>query len=174
MRRAALKLVVLAIAAVARAEQLPPGPGRALVLEGCVQCHDLRPILSQKKAAAAWRRTVHEMVWRGAPLFPGEARQVADYLAQAFGPDARPSLAPVAAPSENERLLQSLPAGPGRELLLSACTACHGLQTTLAARKSEAGWKRSVEQMAALGARLNGREQETLARYLAGALSEKP
>jgi len=51
---------------------------------------------------------------------------------------------------------------------------CHGLATTLDEKKSEAEWRRSVEQMAALGARLNGREQETLARYLARALGEKP
>lgn len=172
--RLSLVLVALAgMASGAAAQQLPPGPGRTLLLEGCVQCHDLRPILSEKKPAPSWRRTVNEMVWRGAPLFPGEAPVVADYLGQFFGPAPRPAAAPAPASQDGERLAESLPAGSGRELLLAACVQCHGLATTLAARKSEAEWRRSVELMAALGARLNGSEQETLARYLFRALGEK-
>ncbi len=151
---------------------LPSGEGQSLVLEACVQCHDLRPILSQKKTTQAWRRTVNEMVWRGAPLFPGEAQVVADYLGQLFGTTPRPA-AP--APQQNgQKSADALPVGPGKELLLAACVQCHGLAATLDARKSEAEWRRSIEQMAALGARLNGREQETLTHYLARALGEKP
>lgn len=138
-----------------------------------MQCHDLRPILSQKKSAPAWRRTVHEMVWRGAPLFAGEAQVVADYLGESFGPAPRPVPPAAPAPSDSQQLERSLIVGAGRELFLSACVSCHGLATTLAARKSEAEWRRSVELMAALGARLNGSEQETLARYLFRAFGEK-
>lgn len=151
---------------------LPPGVGQSLVLEACVQCHDLRPILSQRKSALEWRRTVNEMVWRGAPLFPGEAPLVADYLGQSFGTAPRPQAASV--PQDEERARQALPADDGKELLLAACVQCHGLATTTNAKKSEAEWRRSVEQMAALGARLNGREQDVLARYLARALGAKP
>lgn len=171
MRRSLVVVALAGMASGSAAQQLPPGPGRAFVLEGCVQCHDLRPILSQKKSAQAWRRTVNEMVWRGAPLFPGEAHVVADYLGQFFGPAPRPASAAGSAP---ERSADSLPAGAGKDLLLAACVQCHGLATTLDEKKSEAEWRRSIEQMAALGARLNGREQETLAAYLARSLGAKP
>ena len=65
----------------------PNGPGRDLVFQTCVQCHDLRNTVSQRKTAAAWKRTVDEMIWRGAPLMSDEAEIVTKYLAVSFGPD---------------------------------------------------------------------------------------
>ena len=65
----------------------PDGPGRDLVFQTCVQCHDLRNTVSQRKTASAWKRTVDEMIWRGAPLMSDEAEIVTKYLAASFGPD---------------------------------------------------------------------------------------
>ena len=65
----------------------PDGPGRDLVFQSCVQCHDLHNTVSQRKTAAAWKRTVDEMIWRGAPLMSDEAEIVTKYLAASFGPD---------------------------------------------------------------------------------------
>jgi|SRR5205085_7176973 len=69
------------------AQYLPEGEGRALMLQGCVQCHDLRNSVSQRKTEAGWRRTVDEMIWRGAPLMADEAEAITRYLAESFGPD---------------------------------------------------------------------------------------
>lgn len=69
------------------AQYLPEGEGRAIMLKACVQCHDLRNTVSQRKTIAGWRRTVSEMVWRGTPLVEGEAETVTRYLAKSFGPD---------------------------------------------------------------------------------------
>ena len=69
------------------AQYLPAGRGRDLMLQGCVQCHDLRNSVSQRKTEAGWRRTVNEMIWRGAPLMADEAETVTRYLAESFGPD---------------------------------------------------------------------------------------
>jgi hypothetical protein len=65
----------------------PEGPGRDLIFQTCVQCHDLRNTVSQRKTAAGWKRTVDEMIWRGAPLMTDEAEVMTSYLASAFGPD---------------------------------------------------------------------------------------
>ena len=65
----------------------PDGPGRDLIFQTCVQCHDLRNTVSQRKTAAAWKRTVDEMIWRGAPLMSDEADIVTKYLVASFGPD---------------------------------------------------------------------------------------
>ena len=65
----------------------PDGPGRDLVFQTCVQCHDLGNTVSQRKTATAWKRTVDEMIWRGAPLLSDEADIVIRYLAASFGPD---------------------------------------------------------------------------------------
>jgi len=65
----------------------PEGQGRDLIVQTCVQCHDLRNTVSQRKTAAGWKRTVDEMIWRGAPLMSDEAAIVSKYLAESFGPD---------------------------------------------------------------------------------------
>src|SRR5215510_5788929 len=67
---------------------LPEGAGRALMLQACIQCHDFKSIVSQRKTADAWRRTVNEMIWRGAPLLADEAVVLTDYLGAAFKPDS--------------------------------------------------------------------------------------
>ncbi len=66
---------------------LPEGEARDIIFQACVQCHDLRNTVSQRKTAASWKRTVDEMIWRGAPLTAGEAETIAKYFAASFGPD---------------------------------------------------------------------------------------
>jgi hypothetical protein len=68
-------------------DYLPEGEARNLMLQGCVQCHDLRNTVSQRKTLSGWRRTVNEMIWRGAPLMADEAETITKYLAASFGPD---------------------------------------------------------------------------------------
>ena len=68
-------------------DYLPEGDARNLILQGCVQCHELRNTVSQRKTAAGWRRTVGEMIWRGAPLGADETETIIKYLAVSFGPD---------------------------------------------------------------------------------------
>ena len=66
---------------------LPEGEARDIIFQARVQCHDLRNTVSQRKTAAAWKRTVDEMIWRGAPLMADEAETITKYLAASFGPD---------------------------------------------------------------------------------------
>jgi cytochrome c-type biogenesis protein CcmH/NrfF len=68
-------------------DYLPEGDARNLILQGCVQCHELRNTVSQRKTAAGWRRTVNEMIWRGAPLSADETDIITKYLAVSFGSD---------------------------------------------------------------------------------------
>ena len=148
--------------------QLPEGAGRFLVLEACVQCHDLAPIFTQRKTAEDWRRSVNEMVWRGAQLMGDEADVVTHYLAASFGPDA-----PVLEPLENEGNgteddvgVEHLPPGEGRALMLAACVQCHDLKPIVTERRTAADWRHSIAQMIRLGVRLTGDEVEVLTRYL--------
>jgi len=53
--------------------------------------------------------------------------------------------------------------------VIAACVQCHDLGITVSQRKTREGWQRSVEQMARLGARLNGTEAHTVTAYLARA-----
>ena len=139
---------------------LNPGPGKDLVLTACVQCHDLRWVESQHKSEAAWRRTVNEMVWRGAPLMPGDVDVITRYLSTPL------TLPPLPASGEKDGV-RGLPPGDGRDLVIATCVQCHGLETTTSQRKTLKEWHESVERMAHLGAKLNGREIETVTQYLA-------
>ena len=61
--------------------QLPDGEGKGLILASCVQCHNLRSVVGQRKGADDWRRTVHDMVERGAQVTGDEAEIMSRYLA---------------------------------------------------------------------------------------------
>jgi cytochrome c5 len=64
---------------------LPDGEGKGLVLASCVQCHSLQEITGQRKGAEDWKRTVHDMVSRGAQVSWPEAELIATYLAERLG-----------------------------------------------------------------------------------------
>jgi mono/diheme cytochrome c family protein len=155
---------------------LPEGAGRALMLQACVQCHDFKCIVSQRKTAEAWRRTISEMIWRGAPLMADEAAALADYLSAAFGPDAPPSRsssgktsAESPAKADDNKWAKYLPRGEGRSLALQACVRCHDLKTVVARRASTTSWRRTVNEMVALGAPLTAGESAIVAGYLAAS-----
>src|SRR5207237_9229677 len=44
---------------------LPEGEARDVIFQACVQCHDLRNTVSERKTAEGWKRTVDEMICRG-------------------------------------------------------------------------------------------------------------
>jgi mono/diheme cytochrome c family protein len=154
---------------------LPEGVGRALMLQACIQCHDFKNIVSQRKTADAWRRTVNEMIWRGAPLLADEAVVLTDYLGAAFGteraaPSSRKAAVKTPAPrAEENQWAKYLPPGEGRSLVLQACARCHDLKTVVARRDPAAGWRRSVTEMVILGAPLTADETTVVARYLAAS-----
>ena len=158
------------------AAPLPEGEGRSLMLQACVQCHDFKSIVSQRKTAAAWRRTVNEMIWRGAPLLADEAAIITNYLAAAFGPEVPLLNATAKSPVKNEgedQWAKYLPSGKGRALVLRACVQCHGLKTVVAQRNTAAGWRRSVNEMVKLGSPLMAGEAMVVAKYLAVSFGPK-
>lgn len=70
-------------------QALPDAEGKGLILATCVQCHNLRTVTVQRKSAAEWRRTVDDMVARGAQLTREESELAARYLAGALAPGAK-------------------------------------------------------------------------------------
>ena len=61
----------------------------------------------------------------------------------------------------------NLPAGPGRELLTTACTTCHNLNTVVNYRAGKPGWQEVVDNMVLQGAQVLPEEGPTLIDYLA-------
>jgi cytochrome c5 len=57
--------------------------------------------------------------------------------------------------------------GPGKEVFLAKCTACHALQDVLAQRNNRVGWENKVREMVSLGASLSNEDVKTITEYLA-------
>lgn len=68
----------------------PAGPGRDLVLESCMGCHSVAPILVARKTKSEWDTTAgnhREIVSR---LSDAEYKQIFDYLTATFNPTKPP------------------------------------------------------------------------------------
>jgi cytochrome c553 len=68
-----------------------------------------------------------------------------------------------------------LPDGPGKKVLLRACTTCHDLDevTKFKGYYTRAQWKDIVVTMKEYGAALDDAEADTLADYIASAIGKK-
>jgi cytochrome c5 len=165
LRAAALGIAAIAIAITAAGpahaqgappRPLPPGEGRDLLATACTQCHNLSIIVSMRDGSAGWRRHVYNMVTRGAQLTSPEAEAVIGYLAANFGPGSTSATAATVA----------LPAGPGKELVESRCTACHDLERVAVAKRQKGDWAALVANMVGRGAAASPDEAKAITSYL--------
>jgi len=77
--------IVVFFAAIAHAESLPEGPGKAATEKVCSDCHGPDLILSMGGAdRAAWKEVVDDMVTRGAKATDAQVKEIVDYLAKNF------------------------------------------------------------------------------------------
>jgi cytochrome c5 len=60
--------------------------------------------------------------------------------------------------------ISKLPDGPGKTILQSSCTVCHGLD--LLSGRDEASWKDTVDRMIAMGADVKDDQVKVLVDYL--------
>ncbi len=127
----------------------------------CVQCHGLDLIFRQQKTAESWRESIVLMMWRGAPLLPGEVDMIQDYMVSDYGQNLTPSSATT---SVNEEA--ALPEGLGKSLVAVACVGCHDLSPIFSVRRSAEQWRGIVGEMVRLGSPLGGNEPETVIDYL--------
>lgn len=67
---------------------------------------------------------------------------------------------------ENQAL-DSLPPGPGKDVLLRACTTCHAATLITQQRKTPEEWAKTVDKMVGWGAPLNPEEKQRLVQYVA-------
>lgn len=153
MKRIAALLVIVAGQALL-AQQLPEGPGAALVKSRCAVCHETDIITSQHLSVAGWTNSINKMVRWGAQMTPQERDLVQAYLAAHFAPKAAvPGYPPMPQP-----ILTTF---------RRACLACHDDDIVAVQRQSKAGWTRTVDKMMRWGATLSDAEKEALIDYLA-------
>jgi competence ComEA-like helix-hairpin-helix protein len=59
-----------------------------------------------------------------------------------------------------------LPAGKGRDLVIKACSGCHGLKTAVEDRRTRTSWQDVVDEMKGLDAPVVDEEADALVDYL--------
>ena len=73
-----------------RAQDLPGGTGKDLVIRVCTVCHELTRITSKRLTKDQWNDTVDKMAARGAKASDEEFETIVTYLAKYFGTDRPP------------------------------------------------------------------------------------
>jgi cytochrome c5 len=63
--------------------------------------------------------------------------------------------------------MQELPEGEGKKLVEDRCTECHSLEPVVNTKMSHDGWERLVVKMVGYGARMDDKEVNVAADYLA-------
>ncbi len=69
---------------------------------------------------------------------------------------------------------QTLPPGPGADLVKARCVSCHEADLITQQRLSLTGWTRSVDKMVRWGATITPQERDVLHPYLAANFGPRP
>ena len=81
-------LIAFVSATVARAADLPPGPGHDELIKVCGNCHSAEQSVSLRQSRTGWEETVSKMVNMGAQGSDDEYEAILVYLTKNFGPEA--------------------------------------------------------------------------------------
>lgn len=141
------------------AQNLPAGPGKEAFSSVCSECHALDMATAQKKTRDAWQVTVDSMVSKGANGSKEQLAAIVDYLAKNFGAgDAAPARA------ESSSVM---PEGPGKQIILRECTACHLPDHFTKYRHTNEEWQAIVIRMGQRVHSATKEELDTVQNYLA-------
>jgi cytochrome c5 len=64
-----------------------------------------------------------------------------------------------------------LPEGPGKDIVLNSCTACHGIDLILSQRRTPDEWGQVVDRMVGNGASLSDDQYKAVVTYLSTSLA---
>jgi competence protein ComEA len=146
----------------AGAQELPEGPGKDLFAKVCSACHSLDFATRRARNAADWKAVVNAMAGKGASASNPELDSIAAYLAKNFGLAESTPLTAAPAPASTE-----MPEGPGKQIILRECTACHLPDHFTKYRHSNEEWQAIVIRMGARVQSATKEELDTVQKYLA-------
>src|SRR6185503_13422856 len=188
MRRSGLRAilaltVVLSFAALALAQgggrgqrggqagggQAQPG-GAAILQRACSTCHGAEVIQTYHyESAAEYRDIINAMIGTGAQLSPQEIPVLADYLFATYGkkPAAPAPGQAAAAPAAGT--------DPGKAILESACTVCHGLDSLANhVYDTKEPYESLIRNMIGYGANVTDAQVPVVAEYMLKTYGKKP
>jgi len=90
------------------------------------------------------------------------------------GPVLAQQPSPSATPPPSQSPEDALPAGPGKDVVLRVCTACHDASQFAFARYTPAEWDTEIAKMQSAGAEMTAEEQATISAYMAKNLNSNP
>ena len=93
---------------------------------------------------------------------------VAPVLAQAPAPAPTPAQGAAPGPAD------PLPEGPGKDVVVRVCTACHDATEFAFARYTPEEWNHVINKMQGAGAEITGEDQAVIAAYLAKNFPKPP
>ena len=132
-------------AAGAGAQQ--PKTGEQILSASCdTACHDTRPIQMSAKDEAEWKKTIADMLDRGATVSDEEQKILLPYLVRTHGP---------------------MPNGRGKDIVLNICTMCHDLTRIKRSRHTAEEWEDVLGTMLNEGAPLSDDDFPIVLNYLA-------
>jgi hypothetical protein len=67
-----------------------------------------------------------------------------------------------------------LPEGPGKEVVVRVCTACHDATQFAFARYTREGWDNEISKMQSAGADMSSEDQVAISAYLATNFGKAP
>jgi hypothetical protein len=66
-------------------DKFPDGPGKAVLMKVCTQCHSVDPIATLQRTREEWKDTVDAMKGYGAEATDEDLGIILDYLVKNFG-----------------------------------------------------------------------------------------
>ena len=145
---------------------LPSGEGKDIVAMMCSQCHALRMVTVLRDGPLGWKKTVDEMVLRGAQIDAQQAQTVIQYLSRNFAPGIQPMQSGVPIPE--------LPPGPGLDLVKSHCTLCHDLGRVVGVQRTKQEWDETVNNMMSRAPNMaTSDEVRAMAAYLSSQFGKR-
>jgi competence protein ComEA len=159
-----LLLALVLVVPMARAQSLPDDPGKDAFASVCTECHGLDIITPLKRTAAEWKATVAEMKAKGASATDQEFEAIVGYLAKNFAPSAEvPKATASTASAPATSAPATLPDGPGKQFILTQCTACHQPDQFTKYHHTPVEWQAIITRM---GARVSSATKQDLDQVL--------
>ena len=95
-------MALFGASAVQAQPQLPEGPGKAVIEQACLGCHEPVRIMNSGYNRQDWQNVVHMMLNVGAPVPPDQVAGSTDYLAKNFPEKPKPAPSLIAGSAQVE------------------------------------------------------------------------
>jgi sulfite dehydrogenase len=150
--------------------QPPASAGAALLERSCSNCHGAEVIATYHyEKPEEYRDIVNAMIGVGAQLTPQEVPVLVDYLFATYGKK------PAGAAPGGQTPAPAPAADPGKAILESACTVCHGLDGMANhAYETKDPYESLVRNMIGYGANVTDAQVPVVAEYMLKTYGKKP